>query len=43
MRVLLVYPETPDTFWRFKHALGLVAKRAAFPPLGAHGRRDAAR
>jgi radical SAM superfamily enzyme YgiQ (UPF0313 family) len=29
-----VYPETPDTFWSFKHALGLVAKKAAFPPLG---------
>jgi hypothetical protein len=34
MRVVLVYPETPDTFWSFKHALGLVAKKAAFPPLG---------
>ncbi len=34
MRVLLVYPETPDTFWSFKHALGLVSKKAAFPPLG---------
>lgn len=34
MRVLLVYPEFPDTFWSFKHALRFVAKRASFPPLG---------
>ncbi len=34
MRVLLVYPYTPDTFWSFRHALRLVSKRAAFPPLG---------
>lgn len=34
MKVLLVYPETPDTFWSFKHVLRFVAKRAAFPPLG---------
>ncbi|MBN1912257.1 MAG: B12-binding domain-containing radical SAM protein [Pirellulales bacterium] len=34
MRVLLVYPPTPDTFWSFKHVLRFVSKRAAFPPLG---------
>jgi radical SAM superfamily enzyme YgiQ (UPF0313 family) len=34
MRVLLVYPEDPDTFWSFKHVLRLVAKRAPLPPLG---------
>lgn len=34
MRILLVYPETPDTFWSFKHVLPFVSKRAAFPPLG---------
>ncbi|MHB0857797.1 MAG: B12-binding domain-containing radical SAM protein [Anaerolineae bacterium] len=34
MRILLVYPEFPDTFWSFKHALPFVSKRAAFPPLG---------
>jgi radical SAM superfamily enzyme YgiQ (UPF0313 family) len=34
MRVLLIYPETPDTFWSFKHVLRFVSKRAAFPPLG---------
>ncbi len=34
MRVLLLYPETPETFWSFRHALRLVSRRAAFPPLG---------
>ncbi len=34
MKVLLVYPSNPDTFWSFKHVLRLVSKRAAFPPLG---------
>ena len=34
MRILLVYPETPDTFWSFRYALRLVSKKAAFPPLG---------
>jgi radical SAM superfamily enzyme YgiQ (UPF0313 family) len=34
MRVLLVYPEFPDTYWSFRHALTFEGKRAAFPPLG---------
>lgn len=34
MKVLLVYPRTPDTFWSFKHVLKFVSKKAAFPPLG---------
>jgi len=34
MNVLLVYPEFPDTFWSFKHALSFVGKKASFPPLG---------
>jgi radical SAM superfamily enzyme YgiQ (UPF0313 family) len=34
MKVLLVYPTFPDTYWSFKHALGLENKRSAFPPLG---------
>jgi radical SAM superfamily enzyme YgiQ (UPF0313 family) len=34
MKVLLVSPRTPDTFWSFKHVLRLVAKKAALPPLG---------
>ncbi len=34
MNVLLVYPEFPDTFWSFKHALRFVRKQASTPPLG---------
>lgn len=34
MKVLLVYPEFPDTFWSFKHALRFIRKKAAAPPLG---------
>ena len=34
MNLLLIYPEFPDTFWSFKHALAFVGKRAALPPLG---------
>ena len=34
MNVLMIYPEFPDTFWSFKHALGFLGKKAAFPPLG---------
>lgn len=34
MKILLVYPEFPDTFWSFKHALPFIRKRASMPPLG---------
>ncbi|RRJ96905.1 DUF4070 domain-containing protein [Opitutaceae bacterium TAV4] len=34
MKILLVSPKTPDTFWNFQHVLSFVAKKAAFPPLG---------
>ena len=34
MKILLVYPQYPDTFWSFKHAIRFVLKKAAFPPLG---------
>ena len=34
MKILLVYPEFPDTFWSFKHALRFVRKKAGAPPLG---------
>jgi radical SAM superfamily enzyme YgiQ (UPF0313 family) len=34
MRILLVYPRDPDTFWNFRYVLRFVAKRSAFPPLG---------
>ncbi|GJQ64384.1 MAG: hypothetical protein SCALA702_34370 [Melioribacteraceae bacterium] len=34
MNILLVYPEYPETFWSFTHALKFVSKKAVFPPLG---------
>ncbi len=34
MKVLLVYPQCPDTFWSLKHALKFISKKASFPPLG---------
>lgn len=34
MKVLLVNPEYPDTYWSFRHALPFEGKRSAFPPLG---------
>ena len=34
MRALLLYPEFPETFWSFKHALKFIRKRASLPPLG---------
>ena len=34
MKILLVYPHYPDSFWNFKHALRFISKKAAVPPLG---------
>ncbi len=34
MKILLIYPEYPVTFWSFKYALRFVSKKAAYPPLG---------
>lgn len=34
MKVLLVYPEYPDTFWSYKHALKFINIKASLPPLG---------
>jgi len=34
MKILLLYPEFPDTFWSFKHALKFIRKEAGAPPLG---------
>jgi radical SAM superfamily enzyme YgiQ (UPF0313 family) len=34
MNILMVYPEFPDTFWSFKHALRFIRKQASQPPLG---------
>jgi radical SAM superfamily enzyme YgiQ (UPF0313 family) len=33
-RILLVYPNQPDTFWSYKHALKFISKKASSPPLG---------
>jgi len=34
MKVLLIYPAFPVTFWSFEYALKFVRKKAAYPPLG---------
>ena len=34
MKILLIYPRYPDTFWSFRHALKFLSKKATFPPLG---------
>ncbi len=34
MKALMLYPEFPDTFWSFKHALKFIRKKASLPPLG---------
>src|SRR4029079_16248121 len=33
MKVLLINPKFPDTYWSFRHALPFEGKRCAFPPL----------
>lgn len=34
IKVLLVYPESPKTFWSFSYALNFISKKSSFPPLG---------
>jgi len=34
MKLLLVYPKYPTTFWSFKYALKFISKKASLPPLG---------
>jgi len=34
VKILLVEPRTPETFWSLRHALRFVGRRAANPPLG---------
>jgi radical SAM superfamily enzyme YgiQ (UPF0313 family) len=34
MNAILIYPEFPDTFWSFKHALKFTRRKAVLPPLG---------
>jgi radical SAM superfamily enzyme YgiQ (UPF0313 family) len=33
-RVLLVYPEIPETYWSMKRAIRIIGKKALMPPLG---------
>jgi len=34
LKILLVYPKYPDTFWSFKHAVKFASQKALNPPLG---------
>ncbi len=34
MKILMVYPRYPDTFWSFRYALKFISKKATYPPLG---------
>ena len=34
MKILMVYPKYPDTFWSLKHIIKLFGKKASLPPLG---------
>ncbi len=34
MKILLVYPKYPNTFWSFSYALQFISKKASLPPLG---------
>jgi radical SAM superfamily enzyme YgiQ (UPF0313 family) len=34
VRILLVNPKFPETYWSFRHALPFEGKRSVFPPLG---------
>jgi len=34
MNILLIYPETPATFWSFGNALKFISKKSSEPPLG---------
>ncbi|MHB8708180.1 MAG: B12-binding domain-containing radical SAM protein [Desulfuromonadales bacterium] len=34
MKIILVYPCYPDTFWSFRYAMKFIGRKASFPPLG---------
>lgn len=34
MKILLISPLIPDTYWSFKHAISFISKKAVSPPLG---------
>ncbi len=34
MKILMIYPKFPDTFWSYNHALRFTRRKASTPPLG---------
>src|SRR4030042_2255636 len=34
MNILLIYPETPPTFWSFRNAVKFISRKSGEPPLG---------
>jgi radical SAM superfamily enzyme YgiQ (UPF0313 family) len=34
VKILLVYPEIPSTYWSMRHAISLIGKKGLMPPLG---------
>ncbi|MBZ9572164.1 DUF4070 domain-containing protein [Patescibacteria group bacterium] len=34
MKILLIWPKYPNTFWSFRYALPFINKKATYPPLG---------
>ncbi|MCF8010084.1 MAG: B12-binding domain-containing radical SAM protein [Clostridiales bacterium] len=34
MKVTMIYPDYPESFWSFEHALSFIGKKSAHPPLG---------
>ena len=34
MKILLINPDSPNTFWSLEHALKFISKKATLPPLG---------
>ncbi len=34
LKVLMLYPRYPNSFWSFNYALRFINKKAAHPPLG---------
>ena len=34
MKILMINPQIPDTFWSFRHALKFIKKKSSEPPLG---------
>lgn len=34
MKILMIYPECPDTFWSLKYIIKILGKKSTLPPLG---------